>query len=368
MVMVKFIMHRGWISFLALVLLAFSVLSCSYGKSIASPTSSLPTRTATSATLRSLALKRHFYIGTTVNMDALQDEAQYSRTLAAEFNMVTPEVVMKFDATEPQPDVFNFAEGDKLVSYAQAHGMQVRGHNLVWYTALPDWLTKGKFSRNQLIAILREHILTEVSHYRGQVNIWDVVNEAVNDDGTLRNSIWLQGIDPDYLAMAFHWAHQANPQARLFYNDYGGEGLGPKSDAIYALVKNLLQQGVPINGVGLQMHASIDSYPRPQDVLANMRRLEALGLEVQITEMDVKIQGDARPMQEKLKIQAGVYQNMLSVCLAEKRCTAFVMWGFTDLHSWIPTFTHHADAPLIFDVDYHPKPAFYALLNVLARS
>ncbi|HZS75573.1 MAG TPA: endo-1,4-beta-xylanase [Ktedonobacteraceae bacterium] len=365
--MVKLSVGKGldWMYFLILTLLMSCIVSCSTANSVA--VSPLPTHTVTHATLRSLALKRHFYIGTTVNMDALQDEAQYSRTLATEFNMVTPEVVMKFDATEPQSDVFNFAEGDRLLSYAQAHGMQVRGHNLVWYTALPDWLTKGKFSRDQLIAILREHILTEVSHYRGQVNIWDVVNEALNDDGTLRNSIWLQGIGSDYLAMAFRWAHQANPQARLFYNDYGGEGLGPKSDAIYALVKNLLQQGVPINGVGLQMHVSIDSYPRPQDVLANMRRLEALGLEVQITEMDVKIQGDTRPMQEKLKIQAGVYQDMLSVCLVEKRCTAFVMWGFTDLHSWIPAFTHHADAPLIFDVDYHPKPAFYALINVLAR-
>src|SRR5579883_1051189 len=194
--MVKLSVGKGldWMYFLILTLLMSCIVSCSTANSVA--VSPLPTHTVTHATLRSLALKRHFYIGTTVNMDALQDEAQYSRTLATEFNMVTPEVVMKFDATEPQSDVFNFAEGDRLLSYAQAHGMQVRGHNLVWYTALPDWLTKGKFSRDQLIAILREHILTEVSHYRGQVNIWDVVNEALNDDGTLRNSIWLQGIAP----------------------------------------------------------------------------------------------------------------------------------------------------------------------------
>src|SRR5205085_2625309 len=129
------------------------------------------------------------------------------------------------------------------------------------------------------------------SHYRGRVNIWDVVNEALNDDGTLRNSLWLQVIGPDYIDWAFRWAHEANPQAQLYYNDYGGEGLGPKSDAIYNLVKGLLRRGVPINGVGLQMHVSIDDYPKPQDVLANMQRLAALGLKVQITEMDVEVQG-----------------------------------------------------------------------------
>ena len=354
------------------ILLIFAIAACSSASTQTlniKPTSTVQhvpvTPRIAPVTLRSLAQARHFYVGTTVNVDALSNEPVYSATLAREFNMVTPEVSMKFSETEPQPDVYTFAQADSIVAFAQAHQMQVRGHNLVWYTDLPAWLTGGTFTRDQLITILRDHIMTEVTRYRGQVNIWDVVNEALDDNGGLRDSIWLRGIGPQYIDMAFRWAHQANPQARLFYNDYGGEGAGRKSDAIYALVKGMLQRGVPIDGVGLQMHISLDRYPTPQDVLANMQRLTALGLEVQITEMDVKTQDDARPMAAKMAAEAQLYGEMLRTCLSVTRCTAFVMWGFTDAHSWIPAATGHPDYPLIFDAQYRPKPAYFALQQTL---
>ena len=361
---------QGYITlFCILLLFVAACSSTSIQTSVTKPTSTVQPAQATphfvDSTLRSLAQARHFYIGTTVDVKALRYEAVYNATLAREFNMVTPEVSMKFSETEPQRDVYTFAKADYIVAFAQAHQMQVRGHNLVWYTDLPTWLTNGTFTRDELIAILRDHIITEVTRYREQVNIWDVVNEAVGDDGTLRDSIWLRGIGPEYIDMAFQWAHEANPQARLFYNDYGGEGLGRKSDAIYALVKGMLQRGVPIDGVGLQMHISLDRYPSAQDVLANMRRLTALGLEVQITEMDVKTQDDARPMQAKLTAEAQLYGDMLHTCLSVTRCTAFVMWGFTDAHSWIPAYTGHPDYPLIFDAGYRPKPAYFALQRTL---
>ncbi|HXX77054.1 MAG TPA: endo-1,4-beta-xylanase [Ktedonobacteraceae bacterium] len=363
--------HRILVSLLFLILLATScgqastqVPSSTPEPALVSPTAS-PTSTAT---LRSFAQTRGFYIGTAVNVGALLTEQRYSDILATEFNMVTPEVAMKFNATEPERGHYNFTDGDTLVAFASAHDMQVRGHNLVWFMALPSWLTTGHFTRNELMSILHDHIFAEVSHYRGEVNIWDVVNEAINDNGSLRDSIWSRGIGPDYLDLAFRWAHEANPQARLFYNDYGAEGLGQKSDAVYRLVAGMIKRGVPINGVGLQMHVSLDSYPRPQDVLANMRRLTALGLEVQITEMDVEIQNDPRPIQVRFAVEAQIYRDMLSTCLAVARCTAFVMWGFTDRHSWIPAATGHSDAPLIFDAAYQPKPAYYALLNVLQQN
>ena len=349
-------------SFVLLVLFTTSCgqASTQIQKDLATP--ELPTP---ALTLRSLAQARDFYIGTTVSVGALQKEQQYRDILATEFNMVTPEVSMKFDATEPERGHYDFTEGDILVAFAKTHNMQVRGHNLVWYMALPAWLTTGHFTRDELMSILHNHIFAEVSHYRGVVNIWDVVNEAINNDGSLRDSIWSRGIGSDYLDLAFRWAHEADPQARLFYNDYGGEGLGQKSNAIYNLVAGMIKRGVPINGVGLQMHVSVDGYPPPQDVLANMKRLAALGLEVQITEMDVRIQDDQRPMQVRLAAEAQIYRAMLSTCLAVEQCTAFVMWGFTDRHSWIPGATGHPDAPLIFDAVYRPKPAFFALLNVL---
>ncbi len=348
-----------------LFLLLALLISCGQVSTQAPPNQTLPAPTSSLPSLRALAQAHGLSIGTTVDVNALEEEGQYRDILAREFNMVTPEVSMKFDATEPKRNLYTFNEGDVLAAFAKMHNMQVRGHNLVWFRALPSWLTTGHFSRDELMGILREHILTEVSHYRGQVDIWDVVNEAVNDDGSLRDSIWLRGIGPNYLDLAFRLAHEANPEARLFYNDYGGEGLGQKSDAIYNLVKGMIQRGVPINGVGLEMHVSLGAYPRPGDVLANMKRLAALGLEVQITEMDVKIQDDARPMQARLDAEAQIYHDMLSACLAVKQCTAFVMWGFTDRHSWIPGATGHPDAPLIFDEEYRPKPAYFALVDVL---
>lgn len=359
--MLKVRLNRYGFLFMLLALL----ISCGQVSKQAPPNQTPPSPTSSLPSLRSLAQARGFSIGTTVDVDALQGEGQYRDILTREFNMVTPEVSMKFDATEPERTVYTFEEGDTLTAFAKMYNMQVRGHNLVWFRALPSWLTTGQFSRDELMGILREHILTEVSHYRGQVDIWDVVNEAINNDGSLRDSIWLSGIGPDYLDLAFRWAHEANPEARLFYNDYGGEGLGQKSDAIYNLVKGMIQRGVPINGVGMEMHVSLGEYPRPDDVLANMKRLATLGLEVQITEMDVKIQDDARPIQARLNAEAQIYYNMLSVCLAVKQCTAFVMWGFTDRYSWIPGATGHPDAPLIFDEEYRPKPAFFALVRDL---
>src|SRR5260370_21141800 len=166
--------------------------------------------------------------------------------------MVTPEVSMKFREREPRGDVYTFAKAYSIVAFAQAHRMQGRGPKLAWHNALPAWLTSGNFTRDDLIAILRDHIMTEVIRYRGQVNIWDVVNEAVGDDGNLRASTWLRGIGPDYIDMAFQWAHEANPQARLFYNDYGGQGLGRKSHPLYTPGKGLLHRAVPVDALRFQ--------------------------------------------------------------------------------------------------------------------
>ena len=251
-----------------------------------------------------------------------------------------------------------------IVAFAERHDMQIRGHVLVWHQQLPSWLTEGNWTGDELMDILQEHIATVVGRYRGRIAAWDVVNEAVAGDGSLTDTIWLRGIGPEYIEMAFRWAHEADPDALLFYNDYGGEGLGRKSDAIYALVRDLLQRDVPIHGVGLQMHVGLDWSPKSQDVAANMERLSALGLEVHITEMDVKIEDPAT--EEELAKQARVYGDMLQVCLAAQNCKAFVLWGFTDRHSWIPYFFPGWDAALIFDKSYDPKPAYKALMDRLA--
>ena len=327
---------------------------------------SIPKSSHTAVTsLRSLAQNRGIVIGAAVAINALRNEPVYREVLAREFSSLTPENVMKFRFLHPERDRYDFTDADTLVTFAEDNNMKVRGHTLVWHIELPKWLTEGKFTRQQLLQILRDHIYTVVGHYRGKVFAWDVVNEGIGDNNALRDTIWLRGIGPEYIDLAFRWAHEADPKARLFYNDYGGEGLGAKSDAIYNLVRGMLQRGLPIHGVGLQMHVGLNNAPPPADVAVNIQRLTALGLDVHITEMDVKIQNGTGTQAERFAAQAKIYRDMLAVCLSQRICQAFVLWGFTDKHSWIPWYTKKPDAALIFDNSYRPKPAYNALREVL---
>jgi endo-1,4-beta-xylanase len=315
--------------------------------------------------LRDLAQARDVRIGAAVSPHPLRCERAYPEVLGHEFNFVTTEKAMKFGPIHPQRERYAFQDADEIVDFCQAHDMVVRGHTLVWHNQLPRWVKEGEWTREELMTVLREHITTVVGRYRGRVAVWDVVNEAVADDGSLRDTIWLRVIGPDYLDMAFRWAHEADPDALLFYNDYNGEGLNVKSDAIYDLVQNLLARDVPVHGVGLQMHVSTQWSPKPQDVLKNMDRLADLGLEVHITEMDVRIKG--QPTEKKLARQAAIYRDMMETCLSAQRCTAYVLWGFTDRHSWVPGFFAGWGHGLIFDEDYRPKPAYEALRDALAE-
>ncbi len=327
-------------------------------------------------TLRQAAGKIGLLVGAAANPD-LFSEAAYSQTLARQFNMIEPENAMKWRATEPKEGVFEFRAGDAIVAFAAAHGMKVRGHNLLWGRYNPAWLTQGRFTPEQLRAIMKRHIQTVVRHYRGRVFAWDVVNEAFDRKGRLRHTIWydrpgigLAGKGTAYIAQAFRWAHEADPHALLFYNDYAAEGINAKSDAIFAMVKEFMREGLPIAGVGLQMH--VDSQAEAEaNVAANMARLEKLGVEVQITEMDVALprNGEGKARQSALAWQAKVYRRVALACAADPGCTAFETWGFTDRYSWIPRHTHgEKGAALLFAADYKPKPALGAVLDAFAQA
>jgi endo-1,4-beta-xylanase len=319
-------------------------------------------------TLRSLAEKWGMGIGTAVQMKPFRNDSTYREVLASEFNRVTPENAMKFGRLHPERSRYEFADADALVTFAKANQMQVHGHTLVWHQSMPDWLTQVEWTREELMDILHQHIYTVVAHYQGQLAAWDVVNEAVAGNGSLRDSIWLSRIGSEYIELAFRWAHEADPQARLFYNDHDGEGLGKKSDGIYALVKELRQRNVPIHGVGFQMHKSIKNPPSIEQVAANIKRLGELGLEVQITEMDVQIHDGIGTTQQKLASQADVYREMMRVCLDAPNCKSLTTWGLADHHSWIPYFFKRPDSPLLFDESYRPKPAYDALVDVLKEA
>lgn len=318
-----------------------------------------------SPTLRSLGDKRSLLLGTAVELDPLRTDSTYREVLAREFNLLAPENDFKFRRLQPKRDRFNFSRLDILIDFAKTHNMKVRGSPLVWHYAQPKWLEEGNFSRDELLKILKTHIQTVVRRYSDVVVAWDVVNEAINRDGSFRDTIWLQKIGPEYIDLAFRWAYEADPNAKLFYSDYGGEELEEKSDGIYTLVSSLLQRGVPINGVGLQTHKGLSYAPDPVAIAQNMKRLADLGLEVQFTELDIQIEDGKGTKEKRLVEQAEIYRDMIRVCLDATNCTAFITWGFTDRYTWLGDLTGKIEAPLLFDTAYRPKPSYQSIAEEL---
>ena len=306
-------------------------------------------------------------------------ETAYASTLAREFNMVEAEDAMKWWVLRPDAATYDFRQGDEVVRFAQAHQMKVRGHCLVWGRDNPDWLTQGHFSTRQRSRLLREHITRVMKHYAGQVFAWDVVNEALDENGDVRDSLWYNqpgigssGKGTAYIEQAFRWAHKADPHALLFYNEAEGEGLNRKSDAIYAMVKDFKRRGVPLDGVGLQMHISTLDVDIPAviaNISANVARLTALGVQVHITELDVSlpVDSDGQPRPDDLTRQSDVYRGIVRACLNSAGCTAIQTWGFTDRYSWIGSHSRRTRGQALpFDRAYQPKPAYRAILEELS--
>ena len=329
------------------------------------------TASAPSLPLRQAADNAHLLVGTAVR-PSMFSEAAYSATLAREYNMVEPEDVMKWWVVRRNPGAFDFREGDKVVRFAQAHAMKVRGHCLVWDHNNPEWLAQGKFTPAQLSALLQEHITAVMKHYAGQVFAWDIVNEALDETGRVKDSPWYNqpGIGmadhgTAYIEQAFRWARAADPRALLFYNEAEGEVLNRKSDAIYAMVRDFKRRGVPLDGVGLQLHISRLDFDTTS-LAANIARLTALGIQVHITELDVSLPVDTNGLaqQDDLRRQADIYRGVLRACLQSAGCTAIQTWGFTDKYSWIGSHSHGArGAALPFDRAYTPKPAYEVMLD-----
>jgi endo-1,4-beta-xylanase len=318
--------------------------------------------------LRQLADQRGIRIGAAA-APTYFSESQYGATLAREFNQLEPENAMKFGPIHPGPTSYNFDPADTLVNFAKPNNMSVRGHTLVWHNQLPSWLTGGGFTPAQLSSQLQDHIRTVMGRYAGQVYAWDVVNEAFNDNGTLRSTLWSDspGIGltaTAYIEQAFRWAHDADPKALLFYNDYGAELTNAKSDAIYAMVQDFKSRGVPFDGVGLQMHLTTNTGSLAS-MEANLRRLTGLGVQVQITELDVRIPVDSsgNATAADLATQAQIYHDIVALCLKFSRCTAVQTWGFTDEHSWIPGTYPGLGAALEFDTNYQPKAAYTSMTS-----
>lgn len=325
-------------------------------------------------TLREAANGAGILAGTAVRPSMLS-EAAYSETLAREYNMIEPEDAMKWAVVRRDANSFDFRQADDVVNFAKAHGMKVRGHCLVWARDNPKWLQQGHFTSEQLSQLLHEHISRVMHTYTGQVFAWDVVNEALDEKGNVRDSIWynqpgigLAGKGLAYVEQSFRWAREADPQALLFYNEAEAEGLGRKSDAVYAMVKDFRQRGIPLDGIGLQLHISQLDFDSGA-LAANIARLTALGVQVHITELDVALPVDSQGAARKddLIRQAEVYRGVVRACLRNRGCTAIQTWGFTDKYSWIGSHSNHTrGAALSFDGEYRPKPAYAAMVQELS--
>jgi endo-1,4-beta-xylanase len=299
------------------------------------------------------------------------EEPEYSALAAQHFDSVTAENEMKWYATEPEPGRFTFEAADRLVSFAEQHHMRVRGHTLVWHKQLAPWVKT--LQGEELRPAMLRHVRSMVEHWKGRVAQWDVVNEAIDDAGRLRNESPFTTLGPSYVAEAFQAAHAADPRALLFYNEYDIESDSwPKTEGAYQLVKSLKDSGVPIHGIGLQMHLEPRNWPDADEMRRNIARFAELGLLVELTEIDIPVGELPGTRAQKLEAQRGLTRGVVSACLRVPACTGLTFWGLTDKHSWLASPEWEArrgrgpHLALPFDANYRPKPMYQGVVDALA--
>lgn len=282
------------------------------------------------------------------------DGGLYESIAAEEFSIITPESSMKWEAINPAPGLFEFADMDNLIAFANVNGMQVRGHPLVWHRSLPSWVEETAVGDREVH--MREYITRVMNRYSNAVDYWDVINEPLNDnDGNMRQSIWFEAMGENYIDIAFQQARALDPTAKLVLNEFDIGFAGSKFDGLLQLVDRLLERNVPVDAIGFQMHV-FSSFDQFDEFSANMAVIAERGLDIHITELDVALtDGDDET------VQAGVYAGVVQACQAQPRCTVLQTWGFTDRYSF-----RTLASPLYLDEDYGVKPAYTTLQQTLA--
>lgn len=320
--------------------------------------------------LRTYADKIGMNLGTCVFHNAYSTDQTYSKIVKQDFNTLVAENEMKPDALQANRGQFNFSRADEMVKFAKANNMKMRGHTLVWHSQAPGWLQNLK--GQELMTAMKDHINGVLTHFKAEnktVFEWDVVNEAFHNDGDkgeLRRSFWTNSFsNGDFIDSAFVFAHRADPNVLLYYNDYNTANVNAKSTAIYEKCKKMLANGIPIHGIGFQSHQTLEEYTPAfmASVKENFERFAALGLKIAVTELDIRITTPTD--QNELKKQADYYREFMEVALANPACRTFMIWGFTDKHSWVPGTFRGTDDALIYDKNFQPKPAYTSLLETL---
>ncbi|MFD1630006.1 endo-1,4-beta-xylanase [Pseudopedobacter beijingensis] len=309
-----------------------------------------------------------FPFGAAVNNNLLKNRAAYRETVIKECNSVTAENAMKFSQLHPSENVYNWTEADYLVNFAQQNGMRVHGHTLIWHKNPPAWVLNYQGDAVAWDQLLKNHIQTVVGHYKGKVASWDVVNEVMAENGTLRTeSIWYQKLGPQFIEKAFIYAHEADPDALLFYNDYGHEFGPTKRTAIINLVNDLKSKGVPIHGIGMQMHTRYTQ--SDANLAAAINTATATGLKVHIAELDIQMNPDNV---QDLVFSAGLaaqqkakYEFIVKTYNAIPKDQQFgiTTWNVGDADTWIRGEYNRPDWPLPFDDNYQRKPAYQGILD-----
>lgn len=319
--------------------------------------------------VQSLYLYSNFPIGVAINPVELNSGNRYYEIAVNQFNSITAENIFKPSHLHPNENSFNWLEADKLVQFCQTNNKRLHGHTLIWHNQLPNWINNFQANQSEWDMMFKEHIQTICHHFKGKVKAWDVVNEAFNDNGTLRNSIWKQKIGNGYIEKAFIYAHEADPDALLFYNDYDIALNNTKRKAILSLLNNLKQRGVPIHGIGMQMHVSI-AHPDNKQIAIALKEISNDGFKIHLSEIDVSINPlgkEIKPSDELLESQAN---KLATITLLYKDVPTrlqygMTFWGVSDKNSWIRSFFNRNDYPLLFDDDYDPKPAYCKFKEIL---
>jgi len=325
--------------------------------------------------------KNYFPVGVAVSTRDLNDPAEVA-LITRQFNSLTPENAMKMAPIHPEEFRYNWGPADSIVAFAQAHHMRVRGHNLCWHSQAPHWMfydKQGKLvSKEVLLQRLKEHIYTVVGRYKGRIYAWDVVNEAIADDTAkfLRNSLWYQICGEDFIFKAFQYAHEADPKAVLFYNDYNAER-PEKRARIYRLLKEMVDAKIPINGIGLQAHWSLNE-PSANELVKTIRLFSSLGIKVQITELDISVYPWEKNMRrlrpnedttytpDREKRQTAQYAMAFKIFRENKQnITGVTFWNVSDRHSWLNLYPviGRRNYPLLFDQYLQPKKAYWDVVN-----
>ena len=337
--------------------------------------------------------KKYFLVGAAMNADQFTGRNEKGAALVvAQFNTITSENVLKWEHVQPKPGVFDFDAPDQYVSFGEKNGMVIIGHTLVWHNQTPRWVfqdTAGKtVNRETLLKRLHDHIAAVVGRYKGRIKGWDVVNEALDEDGKLRQTQWLKIIGEDYMLKAFEFAHEADPDAELYYNDFSLEN-APKREGAIALIKKLQSEGVNVAAVGLQGHYKMD-WPTMAQVETTIEEFAKLGVKVNVTELDIEVvpatqknQGGDVALNSQKQARADMYANglpdsvqkALTIRYADlfgvfvKHADAIdrvTFWGVTDGGSWL-NWGGRINYPLLFDRNYQPKPAFDAVIKTGAK-